>query len=100
MPLLQGDAFVEFRDSFDDGFPVEHLHVVRLVNDQTTLINETLGAQFHATDTQRRQSVGYLLEQCILLCSGMINSTIPQSRKRFRRIRRAVERARRLAHGR
>ena len=98
MPLLQGDAFIEFRETYDDGHPVDYLDVVRLVNDQTTLINESLGSQFRASDAQRRQSVVYLLEQCTIICSGMIRSTSSVSQRRFRRIRRAVERARRLAH--
>lgn len=97
MSLFHGSAFVEFRDSFDGGDPVHSLDAVRIVNEQAELINESLGMQFR-TDLQRRQSVVYLLEQCILLCSELIPSTSSSSRRRFRRIRRAVERARRMAH--
>ena len=96
MPLFQGAAFAEFREVFDSGLPVSHTDAVRVVNEQTDIIMESLGAQMR-TDVQRRQSVVFLLEQCIMLCSGMIPSPDPSSRKRFKRIRRAVERARRAA---
>ena len=99
MSLFHGSAFVEFRESFDDGDSVGNLDAVRIVNEQAELINESLEMQFR-TDRQRLQSVVYLLEQCIMLCSELIPSTSSSSRRRFRRIRRAVERVRMLAHGR
>jgi hypothetical protein len=99
MSIVRGDSFAEFSETFDNGNSVPYLDVVRLVNDQMALINESLGVRSRITDFQRRQTVVYLLEQCIFLCSGMIPSTTASSRRRFRRIRRVVERARRLAHG-
>jgi hypothetical protein len=95
--MLNGDAFVEFRSSFDDGTPVSHLDAVRLVNAQTDTINASLGSLLRV-ESGRRQSVVHLLEQCVILCSEIIPSSNARSRKRFRRIRRAVERARRLVH--
>ena len=97
MPLNHSSAYAEFLDEFDDGCPVDPLVVVRLVNGQMESISESLESQLR-TDNQRRRSVVHLLEQCILICSEMIPCSEAISRRRFRRIRRAVERARRLAH--
>jgi len=97
MSLFHGSAFVEFIESFDGTGPVGALDAVRIINEQAELINESMGMQFRL-DAQRRQSVVYLLEQCIMLCSELIPSHRSSSRRHFRRLRRAVERARRLVH--
>ena len=97
MSLAHGPAFVEFVQFFDDGNPVGISDAVRLVNEQAELINERMGMQFRA-DINRQQSIVHLLEQCILLSSGLIPSNSSVSRRRFQRIRRAVERVRRMIH--
>jgi len=100
MSTNQGNAFAEFRELYDDGLPVMFVDAVRVINSQAETINESLSTQMR-TETDRRQLVIYLLEQCILVCSEMLpsNGSAAASR-RFRRIRRSIERVRRLVRAR
>jgi hypothetical protein len=93
------DAYSEFRDSFDGDIAVDRATVVRLVNHQADVLNENIFDSQIRTDFDRRQCAVILLELCVMMCSGMFNSSDRVSRRRFRRIRRAVERALRLSRG-
>ncbi len=92
-----GDAFREFRDRFDHGRPVELSIAVRLINLQSEAISDGLESQIRSVN-QRRQIIVYLLEQCILLSSDMFHPYGTAHRRRFRRLRRAIERAWRSTH--
>jgi len=96
--LFQGEPFAEFREEWDNDErvpPVEE--AVRMINIQTEIIEEALNQPIHSS-TRRRQVIAYLLEQCVLLCSTLGTARL-QERRRFRRIRRLVEQARRIARG-
>ena len=97
MDLNMGDAFREFRDRFDHGRPVEPSIAVRLINLQSEAIADGLESQVRSVN-QRRQIIAYLLEQCILLSSDMFHPRGAAHRRRFRRLRRAIERAWRSTH--
>ena len=96
--MSRGDAYVEFLGSFNDGGQVSRVDTVRIINSQAETINDSLDTQMH-TDNHRRQSIIYLLEQCIILSSSNMfpSNGSSNSLRRFRKLRRLVERARRLA---
>jgi hypothetical protein len=97
--LLQGEPYFEFKEIWDDDTRAVPLQeAIRLINSQTEIVEEALNQPTLRTSTGRRQCVAYMLEQCILLSSVMISGT-PAERRRFRGIRRALERARRAARG-
>jgi Mg2+ and Co2+ transporter CorA len=100
MELSRGDAFVEFLDSLYDSGQVSHADAVRIINGQAETINDSLLTQMRTTN-HRRQSLVYLLEQCIILSSSNMfaPSGSSNSLRRFRKLRRLVERARRLVRG-
>jgi hypothetical protein len=100
--LLQGEPFAEFRENWDD----ETLYfervppfcdAVRLINTQTEIIEEALNQPLR-NSVQRRQCVAYMVEQCILLCSAIMSRRSIE-RRRFRILRRLLERVRRVARG-
>jgi hypothetical protein len=94
MPLFQGQAFSEFIEGFEEGRPPTLTESVRIINDQSELIVENLN-QMKNTIRERRQSILYLLEQCILISSA-IPTEKEKDKARFRRVRRLIEKARRL----
>jgi len=97
MELSRGDAFVEFLESLYDNGQVSHVDAVRIINSQAETINDSLITQMRTTN-HRRQSLVYLLEQCIIISSSNMfaPSGSSNSLRRFRKLRRLVERARRL----
>jgi hypothetical protein len=94
MPLLQGGAYSEFIEEFDGIKQPTLTEAVRIINEQSEIIVENLN-EMKNTAKDRRQTMLYLLEQCIL-----ISSTLPtpnaKDRVLFRRVRRLTEKARRL----
>ncbi len=103
--LFQGEAYSEFVEEFDSNAD-DHgttnkqpdlLDAVRIINEQSEIIVENLN-EMKNTVKDRRQSIAYLLEQCILIASALPTSN-PKDRALFRRVRRLVERARRLTRG-
>ena len=97
--LLQGEPYFEFKEVWDDdtrAVPVQE--AIRLINSQTEIVEESLSQPSLRRSRGRRQSVVYMLEQCILLSSVMISRN-PTERRRFRGLRRVLERARRVARG-
>ena len=95
--LLQGEPFAEFKEEWDnDREPPMH-DAVRMINIQTEIIEEALNQPINSP-TRRRQAIVYLLEQCVLLCATLTCEQA-QDRRRFRRIRRLVEKARRITRG-
>jgi hypothetical protein len=99
MPLLfQGEAFSEFVEEYDGvQQKPDVVDSIRIINEQSEIIVENLN-EMKNTVRDRRQSIAYLLEQCILL-SAMLPTTQPKDKALFRRIRRHVERARRITRG-
>jgi hypothetical protein len=97
--IYWSDAYSEFRDFFDGDIAVDRATVVRLVNSQAEVLNENIFESQIRTDFNRRQCAVILLELCVMMCSDMFNSSDRVSHRRFRRIRRAVERALRLSWG-
>lgn len=93
-PLFQGEAFSEFVEEYDSVKQPDLLESIRMINTQTEIIIENLN-EMKNTVKDRRQSIVYLLEQCILISSAL-PATNPKDRILFRRIRRHVERAKRL----
>jgi hypothetical protein len=92
--MQQGEGFREFTTEYNGG-PAPATEAVRMINSQSEEIVESLNGMKGTTDS-RRQVMIYLLEQCILLGSALpVEHT--KERIRFRRIRRLVEKARRLA---
>ncbi len=100
MPLLfQGEAFSEFIEEYD-GVQQQQPNVIdsiRIINQQSELIVENLN-EMKNTVKDRRQSIAFLLEQCILL-SASLPTAQPKDKALFRRIRRHVEKARRITRG-
>lgn len=92
--LFQGEAFAEFKDLLESHTQIPYCDAVRLINTQTEIITNELSLPQN-TPSQRRQSIVFLLEQCLMLC------TLPNKNNhqvsRFRRIVRLVHRARRVA---
>ena len=97
MPLFQGEAFAEFTEEFDGTRPPSMVDSIRIINEQSEIIVENLN-EMKNTVRDRRQSIVFLLEQCILL-SASLPTTLPKDKARFRRIRKHVERAKRIARG-
>ncbi len=97
--LFQGEPYSEFREGWDDelGRPLPVAEAVRLINAQTEIIEEALNQPLMTT-TGRRQCVAYMLEQCILL-TCTLHSGGQRERKRFRVLRRCLEKARRVVRG-
>lgn len=99
-PLFQGEAYAEFKEDWDDAFgrPPPVSDAIRMINSQSEIIDEALHQPMLNSTAQRRQTIAFLLEQCILLCS-----TLPiakaRDRRRFRLVRLMAERARRIARG-
>jgi hypothetical protein len=91
--IYGSDAYSEFRDSFDGDIAVDRATVIRLVNRQAEFLNESIFESQMRTDFDRRQCA------VIMMCSDMFNSSDRVYHRRFRRIRRAVERALRLSRG-
>jgi hypothetical protein len=97
MPLFQGEAFSEFIDEYDGVHQPSMVESIRIINDQSEIIVENLN-EMKNTVRDRKQSIVFLLEQCILL-SSLLPTTQPKDKALFRRIRRHVERARRITRG-
>jgi hypothetical protein len=95
--LFQGEPFAEFREEWDNDEPPPIHEAARLINIQAEIIDETLNQSIRSS-LCRRQAIAYLLEQCVLLCAAL-PSAQASDRRRFRRIRRLVESARRIARG-
>jgi len=97
--LFQGEPFAEFREEWDnaDNEPPPNQEATRLINIQAEIINETLNPSIRLP-VNRRQAIAYLLEQCVLLCA-VLPSAQASDRRRFRKIRRLVEHARRITRG-
>jgi len=105
-PLFQGGAYSEFKEEFDntnnnreeEGFKLPDLvDAIRIINEQSEIIVENLN-EMKNTARDRRQSIAYLLEQCILIASALPTAD-QKDRVLFRRIRRRIEQARRLTRG-
>jgi hypothetical protein len=94
MPLMQGEAYSEFMEEFEGIKPPTLTDSVRMINEQSEIIVENLN-EMKNTVRDRRQSILYLLEQCILISSALPTPN-PNDRILFRRVRRLVEKARRL----
>jgi len=94
MPLMQGEAYAEFLEEFDGIKHPDLTDSIRMINEQSEFIVENLN-EMRNTVRDRRQSILYLLEQCILI-SSTLPTPNPKDRALFRRVRRLVERARRL----
>jgi hypothetical protein len=94
MPLLQGEAYAEFLEEFNGANQPTLTESIRMINEQSEIIVENLN-EMKNTVHGRRQSILYLLEQCILISSAL---PTPNQKDRviFRRVRRLVEKARRL----
>ena len=95
--LLQGEPYSEFKESWDDCEVPSH-EAIRLINSQTEIVEEALNQPSLRCSRGRRQCVAYMLEQCILLSSVILSSRLSE-RRRFKTLRRALERARRVARG-
>jgi len=95
--LLQGEPYSEFKESWDDCEVPSH-EAIRLINSQTEIVEEALNQPSLRGSRGRRQCVAYMLEQCILL-SAVLRSNSLGERRRFRVMRRMLERARRIARG-
>ena len=96
--LFQGESFAEFREEWDGGLRSPPMvEAIRMINIQTEIIEETLNQPMDSP-LRRRQAIVYLLEQCVLLCATLGSGQV-RDRRRFRRIRRLVEHARRIARG-
>jgi hypothetical protein len=93
-PLLQGEAFSEFIEEYSGEKLPDITESIRLINEQSEIIVENLN-EMRNTPKDRRQSILYLLEQCILISSAL-PTTNWKDRVRFRRVRRLMERARRI----
>ena len=89
-PLFQGEGFAEFMESER----ITHTDAIRVINSQTEIIVENLNEPKH-TPRSRRQAIVYMLEQCMMLAAAL---PVPREkdRVRFRKIIRAVEKARRV----
>ena len=100
VPLFQGEAYAEFKEDWDDAFglPLPPADAIRLINSQSELIDESLHQSMLNSVTQRRQTIAFLLEQCVLLCSAL-QTDRARDRRRFRAVRLMVERARRISRG-
>jgi len=101
-PLFQGGAYSEFMEEFDnnqeEGFKLPDLvDAIRIINEQSEIIVENLN-EMRNTARDRRQSIAYLLEQCILIASALPTAD-RKDRALFRRVRRRIEKARRLTRG-
>jgi hypothetical protein len=94
MPLMQGEAYAEFLEEFDGVKHPDLTDSIRMINGQSEIIVENLN-EMRNTVRDRRQSMLYLLEQCILISSSL-PTPHPKDRALFRRVRRLVEKARRL----
>jgi hypothetical protein len=96
--LFQGESFAEFREEWDDDQRTPPMiEAIRMINVQTEIIEEALNQPMNSP-LRRRQVMAYLLEQCVLLCATL-GSERMRDRRRFRRIRRFVEQARRISRG-
>ena len=97
MPLFQGEAFSEFIEEYDGVKQPNLLDSIQMINEQSEIIVENLN-EMKNTVKDRRQAITYLLEQCILISSALPTSN-QKERALFRRIRRHVDKARRLTRG-
>ena len=67
MPVLfQGGSFCEFIDDFSGSKPPSMIESIRIINEQSEVIVENLN-EMRNTVHDRRQTILYLLEQCILV---------------------------------
>lgn len=101
MALFQGEAYAEFKEVWDDAFgrlppPSD---AIRMINSQSELIVEALDQPMMNSISQRRQTLSFLLEQCILICATLPVNNDRKSRRRFRLVRQMAERARRISRG-
>ena len=97
--LLQGEPYFEFKEVWDDDVrSVPAQEAIRLINSQTEIVEEALSQPSLRSGKGRRQCVAYMLEQCILLSSVILSDMLAE-RRRFRALRRVLERARRVARG-
>jgi hypothetical protein len=95
MALFQGEAFAEFVEEYSGGEkPPSVIESIRMINAQSDVIVENLN-EMKNTVRDRRQTMLYMLEQCILI-SAALPTESTKERIQFRRIRRLVEKARRL----
>lgn len=96
--LFQGEPFAEFREEWDGSHRAPPMvEAIRMINFQTEIIEETLNQPMDSP-LRRRQAIVYLLEQCVLLCATLGCERL-RDRRRFRRVRRLVEQARRISRG-
>jgi hypothetical protein len=93
-PLFQGGAFSEFMEEYSRDRLPSLVDSIRMINEQSEVIVENLN-EMKNTIRERRQTIVYLLEQCILISSALPTET-PKERIQFRRIRRLVAKARRI----
>ena len=93
-PMQQGEGFAEFVHEYN-GRTAPAVDAVRMINAQSERIVESLNGMTRTART-RRQTMLYLLEQCILIGSAFPAESTKE-RILFRRLRRHVEKARRLA---
>ena len=92
--LFQGEAFSEFIEEYNGDNRPTVIEATRMINDQSEIIVENLN-EMKNTVRERRQTMLYLLEQCVLISSALPTDNV-RERTQFRRIRRLVEKARRL----
>ena len=97
--LLQGAPYAAFKEEWDAemGCRIPVQEAVRLINEQTEIIDEALNSSM-AKVTERMQCMAYMIEQCILLCS-LLPCKHSRNQRRFRKVRRTLERARRILRG-
>jgi hypothetical protein len=96
-PLLQGEAYAEYVEEYDRTKQPGLEDAVRIINCQSEIIIETLNGMKN-TVRDRKQTISFLLEQCILI-SAALPTANHKERVLFRRIRRHTERIRRMTRG-
>jgi hypothetical protein len=92
--LFQGEAFSEFAEEYNGDKLPDIIDSIRMINAQSDVIVESLN-EMKNTVRDRRQTMLYLMEQCILL-SAALPTENKKEKNQFRRIRRLMEKARRL----
>ena len=93
--LLEGEVYVEFRA--DGRRNVDFHRLTRFLAMQEDILVQFLELEFRPSSARsRRQAINFMLEFCALLSEGFVGSDGEKNRKRFRRIARLVQRARRV----
>jgi hypothetical protein len=88
--LFQGEPYADFIDTHK---PPSFTSACDLVDSQTDIIAESLATLRKPSTRSRRQSVTYLLEQCILLTSLFRSCDRPREKRRMARVARIAKRA-------